>query len=251
MTRVRLNRFLSQMGIASRRGADRLIAQGRIRIGGEKVTSLGRMVDPRRETVYVDNRRVGGEYKPIYLILHKPKGFLVTSSDRFGRPTVYDLLKTAPRGLFPVGRLDYDSQGLLLLTNDGDLAHRLLHPRWGVEKRYLVRIGGIVEEGRLELIRSGVRLDDGRLARPQKIGLTEGPDGETLVQITLREGRKREVKRIFKTVGYRVLSLKRIGFNGLKLGDLREGEWRHLTPREIGRLKEEVGLRGERVDNSH
>jgi len=244
MARLRLNKFLSQMGIASRRGADILIAQGRVRVGKERVASLGRLVDPQREKIYVDNREVRGEFRPIYLILNKPKGFLVTSSDRFGRPTIFDLLKAAPKGLFSVGRLDYDSQGLLLLTNDGNLAHRLLHPRWGVEKRYLVGIKGRIKEEKLKLIRSGVRLDDGTYARPEVISLTNLPNEGSLVEISLREGKNREIKRIFNLIGYRVLSLKRIGFNGLKLGDLKEGEWRRLTSGEIRRLKREVDLKG-------
>ncbi len=209
------------------------------------------MVDPQRERIYVDNREIRGRFRPIYLILNKPKGFLVTSSDRFGRPTIFDLLKEAPKGLFPVGRLDYNSQGLLLMTNDGDLAHRLLHPSWGVEKRYSVQIEGVIDEGKLEQIRSGVRLDDGTYSRPEKIGLTALPGKKTQVELTLKEGKKREVRRMFRAIGLGVLSLKRIGFNGLKLGDLKEGEWRWLASREIKRLKEEVDLQDGGTDNSH
>lgn len=228
-----------------------LIAQGRVRVGEERVTSPGRMVDPQREKVYVDDREVKGEFKPTYLILNKPKGFLVTSSDRFGRLTIFDLLKPVPKGLFPVGRLDYNSQGLLLLTNDGGLAHRLLHPRWGVEKRYLVAIRERIRGRDLGLIRSGVRLDDGTWAKLELHRSTDLPQGGSLVEISLREGRKREIRRMFKALGYRVLSLQRIGFNGLKLGGLKEGKWRWLTPEEIRRLKREVGLREEMVDNRH
>ncbi len=228
-----------------------LIAQGRVRVGGEKVSSPERVIDPQRERVWVDGREVEGDFKPTYLILNKPKGFLVASSDRFGRPTIFDLLKPGAKGLFPVGRLDYNSQGLLLLTNDGELAHRLLHPRWGVEKRYLVAIRERIRGRDLELIRSGVRLADGSWAKPELHRSTNLPQGGSLVEISLREGRKREIRRMFKAIGYRVLSLQRIGFNGLKLGGLKEGKWRWLTPEEIRRLKKEVGLREEMVDNRH
>ncbi len=239
------------MGIASRREADRLILQGRVRVGEEWVSSPGKLIDPQRERVWVDNREIKGEFKPIYLLFHKPKGFLVASADPFGRPTIFDLLKGAPQGIFPVGRLDYDSQGLLLLTNDGVLAHRLLHPRWEVERKYLVHIGGIIEKKKLELISSGVKLDGGTLVKPQVLKWTNLQGKETLVEIALKEGKKREIKRIFNSIGYRVLGLKRISFNGLKLGDLKEGRWRKLTAEEIRRLKEEVGLRDEGVDNSN
>ena len=150
-----------------------------------------------------------------------------------------------------MGRLDYNSQGLLLLTNDGKLAHRLLHPRWGVEKSYVVGIRGKMRGRDLKLIQSGVRLTDGSWVKPELHRSTNLPQGGSLVEISLREGRKREIRRMFKVLGYRVFSLQRVGFNGLKLGNLKEGRWRRLTPEEVRRLKEQVGLGEGAVDNRH
>lgn len=243
---VRLNKFLAQVGLASRRKADGLIAQGRVAVNGRVVEGLGVKVDDVRDKVTVDGRTVRKKVEEhVVLILHKPPGFLVTLDDPFGRRTVRDLIPGLPAGVFPVGRLDKDSEGLLLLTNDGELAYRLTHPRFEVVKRYIVRIRGEVTEAEAAKLARGVAIEGGRTA-PARVVVFERSPKASLLQIEIHEGRKREIRRMLASLGHDVVSLKRVSFGGLALSHLPAGAWRPLTPREVDRLRRLVRLSAEK-----
>jgi 23S rRNA pseudouridine2605 synthase len=228
---IRLQKFLSQAGVASRRGGEDLIASGRVRVNGETVRELGTRVDPSSDVVEVDGLRVR-EAKTAWYALHKPRGYLSTRSDPQGRATLYDLVPEPMRRLFYVGRLDYDSEGLVLLTNDGDTAHRMLHPSFGVEREYevdLVRNVDALLPGRLL---EGVELEDG-MARAESVRRTAS---KRLV-LVLKEGRRREVRRMMAGCGHDVARLRRIRYGPVSLGTLEPGAWRPLDAREIDALR--------------
>lgn len=237
--KVRLNKYLAQCGVASRREADRMIEEGRVDVNGQTVDSLGRLIDPEKDVVCVDGRSVRPSEGVVYVMLNKPRGYLVTMKDPFGRPTIMNLLPRLRVRMFPVGRLDLDSEGLLLLTNDGDLANRLLHPRYRVSREYRVQLRGQADLSRLKRLEKGITLDGKRTA-PARIRVLRRRKTETLLKVTLWEGRKRELRRMFEAIGYPVAELKRVRFGSLSLGNLRKGEWRFLTPLEVARLKEDV-----------
>jgi pseudouridine synthase len=238
---IRLNKYLSQAGVVSRREADRLISAGRVRVNGKAVGTLGIKVDEGKDEVTVDKKKVVRKEKFFYLLLNKPPGYLVTLKDPFRRPTVLSLLPSLRSRVFPVGRLDYDSEGLLLLTSDGELAHRLMHPRYGVKKIYRVKVQGVPEPARLRLVEKGVLLD-GRKTAPCRVRLLGSSAGRALLRIELIEGRKREIKRMFDVIGNPVQELKRLQFDGLQLGRLRRGQWRFLTAEEVSSLRESTGM---------
>lgn len=233
---VRLNKFLSRAGVASRREVDRMIEQGRIRVNGKVVDRLGSKIDDEQDRVEVDGRPVKIGEGFVYLMLNKPRGCLVTVEDPFQRPTIMKLLPSFEKRIFPVGRLDYDSEGLLLLTNDGELASRLTHPRYEVRKTYLVKVKGGPELSELDRLRRGIFLDGKRTA-PARIEQLVRSSAKTLLRVEIHEGRKRELRRMFRAAGHEVVRLKRIGFAGLKLGKLKRGEWRFLAPKETEMLK--------------
>lgn len=238
---IRLNKFLSQAGIASRREADRMIAEGRVKVNSRVVFELGHKIDDQKDRVEVDGRKVKKEQALIYLMLNKPKGYLVTLKDPIQRPTVKDLVVALKKKVIPVGRLDYDSEGLLLLTNDGELAYRLTHPRYKIRKTYLVKVKGEPNHSKLSKLEKGIFLD-GKKTAPAKVLLLEGNPKKSLLKIEIHEGRKREVRRMCEFIGHRVLKLTRIGFAGLKLERLKSGKWRFLKPEEIKKLKKQVRL---------
>jgi 23S rRNA pseudouridine2605 synthase len=232
---MRVQRFLARAGVASRRGSEDLMTAGRVRVNGEVVCELGARVDPLVDTVEVDGRIVTLASAPTYLMLNKPAGYVTTMNDPQGRPTVADLVPRDPAGLFPVGRLDRDTTGLLLFTTDGDLAYRLLHPRFHVEKVYRVSVEGRPSREALDALTSGVELDDG-LTIPAHVRLVDsGPPAEA--EIAIREGRKRQVRRMFAAVGHPVISLHRASFGPILLGDLAPGATRHLGPEEVAALR--------------
>lgn len=238
---VRLNKYLAQAGIASRREADRLIEQGRVKVNGKVTTGLGGKVDEDKDHVEVNGRTVRVSKRKVYVLLNKPTGYIVTMNDPLGRPTVRKLLAGLPPGVVPVGRLDFDSEGLLLLTNDGELAFRLTHPRYEVPKTYVVRIDGSIDHETIARLEKGVVLD-GVKAVPDKVAVLEGGTGHSQLRIELHEGRKREIRRMLEAVGHRVSRLKRTTFAGLSLKGVAPGEWRALTSREVASLKRMVGL---------
>jgi 23S rRNA pseudouridine2605 synthase len=232
---MRVQRFLARAGVASRRGSEGLMSAGRVRVNGEVVSELGSRVDPLVDTVEVDGRIVTLAAAPAYIVLNKPAGYVTTMSDPQGRPTVAELVPRDPAGLFPVGRLDRDTTGLLLFTTDGELAHRLLHPRFHVEKVYLASVEGEPSRVALGLLAAGVKLEDGITAPARARLVDAGPPA--LVEIAIREGRKRQVRRMLGAVGHHVLSLHRASFGPILLGDLAPGAHRELGIEEIAALK--------------
>jgi len=239
---IRLNKYLSRAGRASRRQADRMIASGKVRVNGQVVTDLGRTVDDAKDRVEVEGRPISAKQDLVTIALHKPPGCLVTRDDPQGRPTVYDLLPQVKTSIFPVGRLDFDSEGLLLLTNDGELAFRLTHPRFQVPKTYLVKVEGEVGEDKVRRLERGVRLEDGKTS-PARIRILTAAGASSLMRVEVFEGRKREVRRMLESVGHRVTMLKRIAFAGLDLAPLARGRWRFLSAREVKTLKDRVGMK--------
>jgi len=240
---MRLQKALAEAGYASRRASEELIRAGRVTVDGV-TADLGASADPDTQIIAVDGRVIAAEAKE-YWLLNKPGGVLSAVSDTRGRRTVIDLIPTRAR-VFPVGRLDLDSTGLMLLTNDGDLAGRLLHPRFHVDKEYLVRVRGAVHKDTLEILRSGVMLEDGMTA-PAKVELVEvsrlGASGlQTTLAITLHEGRKRQVRRMMETVGHRVVTLHRTRFGSLTDAGLQLGQARRLADTELASLREGAGI---------
>jgi 23S rRNA pseudouridine2605 synthase len=238
---VRLNRFLARAGVASRRDADLLIAEGRVAVNGAVVTELGSRVTPDDE-VAVDGRPVRPK-GPVYVLLNKPKDTITTKDDERGRKTVMDVVDLPPAekaALFPVGRLDRDTTGALLLTSDGDLAHRLMHPRYLVEKLYRVTTAEPVKPHELEALREGVALDDGP-AKADQAGYVG--DDPRVVAVAIHEGRNRQVRRMFEALGHTVEVLDRTHYAGLTLGGLRRGRWRRLHPHEVNALRRLVKLK--------
>jgi 23S rRNA pseudouridine2605 synthase len=228
---MRLAKFLAHSGVASRRAAEGLIGEGRVTVAGEVVTDPARDVD-EASRVAVDGESVRPERREVH-VLNKPAGVVSTAEDTHGRRTVVELVRS-PRRLYPVGRLDADSTGLILLTNDGELAERLTHPRYGVEKVYRARVSpGRVSERSLEVLRSGVQLDDGRTAPARARQVQRG-----VLEIALREGRKRQVRRMCEAVGHRVLALERVAFGPLRLRGLEPGKSRRLSPPEVEELRQ-------------
>jgi len=235
---VRIQKFLSRAGVASRRVAERWMEAGRVRVNGEVVTELGTRVDPDSDTVEVDGEVVTRP-PPRWILLHKPRGYLTTRKDPRGRPIVYDLLPDRFRGLRYVGRLDQDTEGLLLLTNEGDTLHRLLHPSYEVEREYRVTVEGHVDDSVLERLESGVPLQDGE-ARAVRARIHEEAGHGSILELVLREGRKREVRRMCEAVGHPVTHLERTRFGPVELGDLPPGEWRDLTEDEVAAIEKTV-----------
>lgn len=227
---VRLQKFMSRAGVASRRTAEELISAGRVTIDGN-VAKLGDKVAPARQVVAVDGEPVRSLERQ-YFMLNKPKGYLSTVSDRYGRRKVVDLIPEAPAGTHPVGRLDVDVEGLLLLTNDGDFTAAITHPSREVDKVYLARVRGVPSPAALARLRSGIRLEDGVTA-PAQARLVERGTDEAVVELTIHEGRKRQVKRMMTRISHPVISLRRVALGPLRLEDLGRGEWRRLTEEEV------------------
>jgi 23S rRNA pseudouridine2605 synthase len=242
MAPVRLNKFLAHAGVCSRREADRWIAEGRVSVNGQVVFELGEKIDPGKDRVQVNGKPVRGEEeRPLYILLNKPAGRVVSVKDPFGRPTVLDLLKHLPARVYPVGRLDLDSEGVLLLTNDGELALRLTHPRYGVTKAYEVRVEGEPREEDLDKVRHGIFLE-GRRSAPARIKILRRGHRHATLKVEIHEGRKREIRKLFEAVGFPVAGLVRTDFAGLTLDELKPGRWRYLRTAEVKRLKKLTGL---------
>ncbi len=235
---MRLNKYIADCGVASRRSADKMIEEGRVKVNGKAVTTLGATVDEYNDSVTVDNNRIALQSRQVYIVLNKPKGCLCTMSDDRGRKTIMDYVNLAEnRRLFPVGRLDFDSEGLIILTNDGDLAYKLTHPSHEIPKTYIAKLNGEVAENDLATLRNGIEMDGIKLHK-SKIKLL-GTEAEDVYryEVTIFEGRNREVRRMFETVGKEVLFLKRSAVGDLRLGGLARGKWRYLTEREVDLLK--------------
>jgi 23S rRNA pseudouridine2605 synthase len=236
---VRLQKVLAQAGLGSRRTAEQLIESRRVRVNGE-VAVLGRRVDPDADLIEVDGAAIGTRAGLVHLLLHKPAGYLTTVSDPHGRPTVMELLPTEPQ-LHPVGRLDADSEGLLIVTNDGELTHRLTHPSFGVDKEYLVEVEGLPSRGAVRRLHDGVELDDGVTA-PAKVAVL----GDHLLRITIHEGRNRQVRRMCEAVGHPVVRLVRTRIGPITDRTLQPGTWRALTQDEVRALERATAARPRR-----
>lgn len=237
---ARLQKIISQAGLASRRAAEAMILEGRVQVDGVTVRELGGKYDPAQVEIKVDGKAISAAEAHVYYLLNKPKGYVSTASDERGRRTVLDLLPEVKERIYPIGRLDMNTEGLLLLTNDGELMNGLLHPRYEVKKTYVARIAKGLAEEELRALQEGVRLEDGMTAPARARVLDEKP-GRTRVEITIHEGRNRQVRRMFQAVGHEVLALKRTAFAGLTLQGVRRGEHRALTDEEVKMLYDKAG----------
>ena len=236
----RLQKYLARSGVASRRAADQLIAAGRVRVNGVLVGQVGPSIEPEVDRVEVDGRAIQPPPTHVYLALNKPPGVVTTTADPWGRRTVLDLVPDLGR-IYPVGRLDASSEGLLFLTNDGELANRLMHPRYGCEKEYHALVHGTITPAAIAQLRSGIELDDGRTA-PARVELGERDDADRQwVRVTLHEGRKRQVRRMLAAVGVSVERLRRVRIGPLELGDLPRGRSRPLARSEVAELRAACG----------
>ncbi len=236
----RLNKYLARSGVSSRRAADALIAGGAVLVNGRRPPPEGMLIEPGEDRVEVRGELVAPAARHSYIALNKPEGYITTASDPGSRPTIHELL-TASGRVFPIGRLDMDSRGLLLLTDDGELANRLAHPRYHVAKEYLALVDGVPGENDLRRLREGVQLEDGRTA-PAEVEVTGAVRGRTQVRLTIREGRNRQVRRMLEAVGHPVRDLQRTAFGPLRLGRLKEGDWRRLRQPEIEALRRAAKL---------
>jgi len=239
---IRINKYLSMCGVTSRRGAETFIKQRRVTINDITLDKLGVIVDEASDTVKVDGVAVTPVSEIVYVVMNKPRMVMTTLHDPFKRPTVVQYLKELHNRVYPVGRLDYDSEGVLILTNDGDFAFRLAHPRYRVKKIYEARVKGHFQREQADRIMRGIRLDDGAIGRAEQVSILGFAGKMTRLRLILTEGRKREIKQLCKKVGYPVEHLVRVDFGGISLRSLRAGQWRHLTDREVQKLKSSVGL---------
>lgn len=233
---MRLQKYLADCGIASRRAAEGLIKAGRVKVNGEIIREMGVQVDEDNDIIEFDGVRVMPQKKMIYIMLNKPEGFVTTVSDDKGRDTVMSLVADIPARIYPVGRLDYDTEGLLLMTNDGDLTYKITHPKNNIEKTYIAEVTGNIGMNTITALRSGVMLDGVRTS-PAKVEVIGATRLGTKIQITIHEGRNRQVRRMFEAVGCIVKKLKRTEEAGLKLGHVPLGRWRKLTESEVNMLK--------------
>ncbi len=233
---TRLQTVLSHAGVASRRHAVELIEAGRVKIDGAVVKEKGFRVDPDIQEVLVDGRPLRKDIGKLYFLFNKPKGVITTVWDTHGRKKIVDYFRNVGARLFPVGRLDKDTTGIIILTNDGDLAHKLAHPRFEVEKEYEALVGGWVKEGNISRLERGVMVEGGVTA-PCRIRVLGRNERGVRVSVRIHEGKKRQVRRMFEQVGARVLELKRVKYAGLSIGSLKEGEFRRLSKREVDELK--------------
>jgi 23S rRNA pseudouridine2605 synthase len=236
----RLQKIIARAGVSSRRAAEELISSGRVRVNGRVVTELGAKADPRADKIEVDGKRLVAE-DPVYIVLHKPRGVVSTLSDPEGRPTVGEMIKGIDVRLYPVGRLDYATSGVLLMTNDGEFANGLLHPRGGVPKTYVLKVQGLMEDADLEPWRTGVDLEDGR-TQPADARLMRHEDGKSWLEVTIREGRNQQIRRMGDATGWRVMRLARTSFAGITSEGLRPGEWRALTADELLDIRKSFGV---------
>ncbi len=234
----RIQKILSTAGIASRRKAEQLILEGRITVNG-RPASIGMKADIQKDHIKVDGKLIKRTQQSLYLMLNKPRGYITSLSDPEGRPTVRDLIQGIRHRVYPVGRLDFDSEGLLILTNDGELTNAILHPGREVPKTYVVKVKGVLDDTDIEKLRKGIKLEDG-LTAPAQVRRKGIAEANSWIEITIYEGRKRQIRRMIERLNHSVIRLKRIGIDGIELGSLPPGAFRYLSADEIRRLKKEV-----------
>ena len=232
---MRLNKFLAACNLGSRRSVEKLIFQGKIVINGKICKEPGYEVKPNEDEIFFENKKLILPNKNIYIMLNKPVHYLVSTKDSFNRKTVYDLLPDFNMHLFPIGRLDYNSEGLLLLTTDGDFANSIIHPRYKLKKLYKVKVKGYLSKKQLDELRKGIVID-GKKTLPAVVFVKKRTNDETIIKITITEGRKRQIRRMISAVGGEVISLKRLQIGDVKLGKLPVGMWRFLLPSEVESL---------------
>lgn len=236
MAEERLQKILARAGVASRRAAEQLITDGRVRVNGTAVIELGARADPERDRIEVDGRPIARE-RHVYYLVHKPRGMVTTLRDPEGRPSLSELLSQIPERVYPVGRLDFHTSGALLLTNDGDLAQALLHPSRAVPKTYVAKLSVEADEALLGALERGVVLDDGYRTQPARVEHLRDEEGKSWVQITITEGKNRQIHRMLESLGVRVMRLSRLSFAGLSTEGLRPREIRPLTSAEVAALR--------------
>jgi len=240
MATDRLQKILARAGVASRRAAEELISSGRVRVNGRVVSELGAKADARNDKIEVDGKRIVSE-QPVYVVLHKPRGVVSTMSDPEGRPTVRELIADVGARVYPIGRLDFATSGVLLVTNEGAFADGLMHPRRAVPKTYVLKVKGTMEERDVERWRRGVKLEDG-MTLPAEASLIRHEEDKTWLELTIREGRNQQIRRMGDATGFRVMRLARTAFAGITSEGLRPGQWRHLTRDELVALKQQFGV---------
>ena len=228
---VRLQKFIADSGIASRRKAEELIKEKRVKVNGSIVTTMGVKVCPD-DNIEVDDKTINIEKTERYLMLNKPSGYITSAKDQFKRPTVYDFLKDIKERVFPVGRLDYNTCGLLLLTNDGDFSYKITHPKNKIKKVYIAKLSGKPDKKEIEKFKTGIEIE-GRMTSPAGFEIISADKKTSTVKITIHEGRNRQVRKMCDAIGHKVIELKRIEIGEIKLGNLEEGKWRELLPEEI------------------
>jgi len=229
----RLQKVLANAGVASRRKCEEWIAAGRVTVNGDVITSMGAIVDPAKDVIVVDGKKIGQQAK-IYIALHKPKGVITSTQDPAGRQTVMDYLHGIKERVYPIGRLDYETEGLLLLTNDGEFANQLMHPRYHVEKTYWVYANTVPHDTRLDKLRNGIQLDDG-MTSPAHVEYVDIDPAtkQSIIEITITEGRNRQVRRMFEAIHLQIERLKRMRYGPIELDKLPRGKYRHLTAAEV------------------
>lgn len=233
---MRLQKYISRCGITSRRKAEKLITDGRVKVDGNIVTELGTKIDKTKNKVQVDNKYIELEKNKVYILLNKPVGYVTTLRDEKDRKIVTDLIDGINERIYPVGRLDKNTSGLLLITNDGELTHKLTHPSFEVDKTYLALVEGIPNENKLEIFSKGLDIED-YVTAPAKIKILNKNKNESVLEITIHEGRNRQVRKMCAAIGHPVKELQRISLGDLKLGNLQESKWRHLNNEEVDFLK--------------
>ncbi|EOD01088.1 pseudouridine synthase [Caldisalinibacter kiritimatiensis] len=233
---MRLQKYMAKCGIASRRKSEHLIQKGLIKVNGNVITELGYKIDPANDIVEYKNKIIKMEEKKVYILLNKPVGYITTVKDQFNRPTVLDLIKEVKERVYPVGRLDFDTSGLLIITNDGELTYKLTHPSHEIVKTYIAKVKGIPNESKLNNFRNGLYID-GYITSKADINVIRELKNSSVLKIKIHEGKNRQVRKMCAKIGHPVISLKRIAIGKLRLNDLPKGQWRFLTQKEIEYLK--------------
>ncbi|MTI67804.1 MAG: rRNA pseudouridine synthase [Firmicutes bacterium] len=233
---MRLQKYMAKCGVASRRKSEKLISKGVVKVNGSTITELGFKINPDKDIVKVNNRIIKMEEKSVYILLNKPDGYITTVSDQFDRPTVLDIIKNVKQRVYPVGRLDYDTSGLLLITNDGNLTYKLTHPKHEINKTYIAKIKGIPKENELTKFRNGLKIEN-YITSKAKIKILNRYKDSSLVEIIIHEGKNRQVRKMCDKIGHPVIWLKRIALGKITIDNLEKGKWRYLNDKEINYLK--------------
>ncbi|SHH50208.1 pseudouridine synthase [Tepidibacter thalassicus] len=233
---MRLNKYMALCGVASRRKSDELIKNKKVKVNGKIIDELGVDIDINKDIVEVDGKKIYLKNKKVYIILNKPEGYVTTVKDQFNRKKVLDLVENIDERIYPIGRLDYETSGLLFLTNDGELTYKLTHPKHEITKTYIAKLKGIPNENKIKEFEKGLKIEN-YITAPAKFKILKKENGISICEIKIHEGKNRQVRKMCKAIGHPVLSLKRVSMGNIKLGNLKKGEWRYLTEDEIKYLK--------------